>query len=84
MTTYVIEEKATVNSIRKGYELKAKTLAQAKRLASRNRAFYNTVIVIKHCGDVVAYKENGRWQHTCVGALYHAIDKNRGFYYENK
>lgn len=59
---YTVEEKQNFQSHREGYQMEADTLQQAKRLASRNQLFRDTVLVIKGTnGKEVTYKEKGRW-----------------------
>lgn len=62
MNTYIITEKQNFNSMRKGYELKAKTLISAKRHAKRNQAFHGTVLVIEQNGaEVAKANKSGKW-----------------------
>ena len=61
MKTYTVRELQNLQSHREGTEIAAKTLADAKRLATRNQVFQGTVLVIEEGGHRVAYKENGRW-----------------------
>lgn len=59
---YVITEKSDVNATRAGRNIQAKTLADAKRSASRGQFFKNTVLVIANkFGGVLSIKQNGEW-----------------------
>ena len=69
MATFTIEESNSFKSRRSGKTIEASTLAQAKRIASRNQAFYGTVLHI-YCNDVLlAHKTPycggmaGRWHN---------------------
>ena len=52
MATFTIEETTSFKSRRSGYFIDALSLAQAKRIASRNQAFHGTVLHI-YCNDVL-------------------------------
>lgn len=61
MATYTITEKQNVNSTRIGEVVEAKSLSDAKRIASRSQCFCGTVMTIEHEGHMFAYKKNGSW-----------------------
>lgn len=65
MTIYIITELADANSRRAGDAIEAKTLAAAKRKASRMQMFQGTVLEIAFKnGVVVARREGGKWCDT--------------------
>lgn len=62
----IITEKQTLQSIRDGYTTEVKTLTAAKRQASKNQAFYGTVLTIEsEDGNMLAYKEDGKNWVSC-------------------
>ena len=64
MNTYTITELDNYNSTRVGNIIKCKNLTTAKKMASRSQAFYGTVLTISVDGNVISYKENGKWNNT--------------------
>ena len=62
MKTYTITEQQDINSYRKGVEILAKSLTAAKRVASKNQAFFGTVLEISDSSGVVSIKEDGKWE----------------------
>ncbi len=67
---YYYAEISRLYSYRQAEQLKANSLSQAKREASRKRCFYGTVLVIGKATtsegfilweDVIAYRINGKW-----------------------
>lgn len=60
MSNYYISETQNINSIREGELVKAKTLVEAKRLASKMQCFCGTVMKIESNNNLVAYKEDGK------------------------
>lgn len=69
-TMYFYAEISRLYSYRQAEQLKANSLSQAKREASRKRCFYGTVLVIGKATtsegfilwkDVIAYRINGKW-----------------------
>lgn len=59
---YIVEEKQNLQSYRKGKEIDVINLRQAKIKASREQAFFGTVLVVKSInGNELSCKENGRW-----------------------
>jgi len=62
MRTYTIEETTSVYARRQGVTKDFSSLSAAKRFASKNQAFYGTVLNIFDIqGELVAYKSGGRW-----------------------
>ena len=62
METYVIAEKQNAYSQREGYEVKAASLASAKRIASRKQTFAGTVLTISDtAGNMMAWKDRDGW-----------------------
>lgn len=64
MKQYIIREVQNVNDYREGYTVEAKSLRAAKMIASKRKAFFNTILLIegaKH-GGLIAKKINGRWE----------------------
>lgn len=65
MNKYVVIEAQNLNSVRKGTEVQAKSLTDAKRKASRMQAFVGTSLSIESInGERLAYKERGKWHDT--------------------
>ena len=65
MGTYIITEKQNPQSTRTGVTIKAKSLADAKRRASRMQFFCSTVMEIADSTGPVAIKAGGKWrQHS--------------------
>lgn len=63
MPIYYIKELQDANSYRKGRRLEAKSLTSAKRVASRERMFQGTVLVIEsEQGHRLSVKENKYWK----------------------
>ena len=62
MKTYTITEKQDINSYREPVEILAKNLTAAKRVASKNQAFFGTVLEISDFHGVVSIKEDGKWE----------------------
>jgi hypothetical protein len=62
MTNYEITEKMNLDA-GKSYMAKAKNLTSAKRKASKNQEFSNTVLQICYPGEgvVISQKEDGIW-----------------------
>ena len=56
-----IEETTAVYARRSGITKDFKTLADAKRFASKNHAFYGTVLNIFSDDELIAYKSKGKW-----------------------
>ena len=60
---YLFSEQQNLQSHRESFEIEAKNRTQAKRIASRRKAFTGTVLVLRCNGAAVAYKEDGkRWK----------------------
>lgn len=73
MYTFTIEETTAVNAKREGVGVtkEFKNLAQAKRYASRNQAFYGTVLnIFNQHRTLLAYKSVGEWFNTPDAADY--------------
>ena len=74
MSTYRITEKQDTSSSRGGYLYEAKDLAAAKRKATKQQAFYGTVLEVSlvnpktsedpDTDTVMSYKINGKWEDT--------------------
>ena len=62
MKTYTITEKQDINSYREPVEILAKNLTAAKRVASKNQAFFGTVLEITDSSGVVSIKKHGKWE----------------------
>lgn len=61
-TAYIIKETQNLNSDRDGVEITAKSLAHAKRNASRRQVFCGTVMKIESVtGELLAYKAGTDW-----------------------
>lgn len=62
MNTYTITEKQNFNSVREpSLTAEFKDLAAAKRAATKNQAFFGTVLVIECEGVEVARKAKNKW-----------------------
>lgn len=61
MNTYIITETQNANSIRKGYEIQAKDLASAKRIASKNQVFEGTVLSIYNEKEELLTRKQKTW-----------------------
>lgn len=60
-TTFIIKETQNINSDREGTPFTG-TLPQAKRFASRNQAFQNTILKIETAsGILVSLKSGNKW-----------------------
>lgn len=71
MNTFIITEKNDVNSTRDGEEIQAKTLADAKRTATRRQLFQGTVMTVENeAGVLLAVKEEGVWRNKPDAYLY--------------
>ena len=62
MNTYTITEKQNANSTREGVEIVAKTLTEAKRIASKRQSFFGTVLEIADIHGVIAIKTENSWK----------------------
>lgn len=63
MEKYIVREVENVNSFRKGTEIEAKNLSEAKRKASKMQVFLGTVLVIEYLSGVhAAIKRSGKWE----------------------
>jgi len=60
---YTVTEKQTANSWREGEKIKAVSLSEAKRKASRMQVFQGTVLEISDAAGPIAIKENGVWRN---------------------
>lgn len=59
---YTICEKQNVNSCREGITREFKSLTSAKRYASRNQIFQESVLTIEDNSGLVSHKEpGGKW-----------------------
>ena len=61
MATYSIEETTAVHARRQGVTKDFSSLSAAKRFASKNQAFYGTVLSIYVRDELIAYKSHKRW-----------------------
>ena len=62
MSTYKITELQNANSTRQGEMVEAKSLADAKRKASRMQTFQGTVLEVSDAdGLILSTKQNGAW-----------------------
>lgn len=62
METYIIIEKESVNQIREGNKIKAANLTEAKKIASKNKAFQGTILEIQNDHGVsLCVKKDGIW-----------------------
>lgn len=71
---YIVTEKENLNSQRIGYIVETKKLVTAKRLASQNQCFQNTVLTIEWKnanGEIVllAHKEGNSWYTLVQGSF---------------
>ena len=62
----IITEKQNLQSLRTGEIVEVTTLTAAKRAATKNQAFYGTVLTIEsESGSMLAYKEDGKSWVNC-------------------
>lgn len=65
MTTYIIRELQNLGSVREGYSVECKSLAQAKRMATRSQVYRGTELRIEDQNrNVLSWKgqnSNGEW-----------------------
>lgn len=60
-STFIIKETQNVNSDRDGIEFTG-TLIQAKRFATRNKAFHGTTLKIESTGGtLISFKSDKKW-----------------------
>lgn len=62
MPKFIIKELQNVASQRDGVEVEAKTLAAAKRAATRMQQFQNTVLVVSDQKGRLSVKQGGKWE----------------------
>ena len=61
-SSYTMRELECLHSHRQGEQIKAKSLAGAKRAASKRQFFLGTVLVLENAqGERIAYKKGGKW-----------------------
>ena len=61
-SSYTMRELECLHSYRQGEQIKAKSLAGAKRAASKRQFFVGTVLVLENAqGERIAYKKGGKW-----------------------
>jgi hypothetical protein len=62
MNKFIIREVQNRGSFRQGYEIQAKSLTQAKMVASKRQYYHGTVLVIENeNGTVLAEKFDDKW-----------------------
>lgn len=71
-STILFSEVQSVNDARRQYPIHGVTsLTQAKRYASRNRVFKDTVLVLYTLDNkIISSKIKGRWKDTSLAHLY--------------
>ena len=61
MKKYCITEKEKIHTVLATHDVTARSLSGAKVKASSRQLFLDTVLTIEQDGELIAYKENGKW-----------------------